>query len=93
MAPNRRPEKVKGDIIFGLTPSVLNSEMRFVYAPKRAIETRRAIVFENDLPTQEVVTPASFNLSMISRELGPVFAIWTILFALFTIGPKKSIVK
>jgi hypothetical protein len=65
---------VKGDKILGAVPSVLNSDTRYVYEPKREIETKRAMLFENALPTIVVVIPASFKFSMTSLVSGPDFA-------------------
>ena len=49
-----------------LVPSVLNSERRFVYAPKSAIATKRATLVEIDFATTVVKEPASFKSSTIS---------------------------
>lgn len=81
MAPNNNPENVKGDKIFGEVPSVLNSDVRYVYEPKRAIEIKRAMLFESALPTIVVVIPASFNFSMTSLVSGPGFEMLTKLLA------------
>ncbi len=66
---------MKGDKILGAVPSVLSSDTLYVYEPKREIETMRAMLFENDLPTILVVIPASFKFSMTSLVSGPDFEI------------------
>jgi hypothetical protein len=71
IAPNNNPENVKGVKILGEVPSVLNSETRYVYAPKRVMETKKAMLFENDLPTIVVVIPASLSFSITSVVSGP----------------------
>jgi hypothetical protein len=57
---------VKGDKMLTLVASVLNSERRFVYAPKSAIATKRATLVEIDFATTVVKEPASFKSSTIS---------------------------